>query len=89
MAYLQISFQQKDKELRDHFFKDIPAHELVETKDLGDGGLIGITKGQLELIVIQKKNMILKSYVNFLNIEQGSKEQENLWEIYRTLLREM
>lgn len=90
MASLQISLQKNNKKLRDHFFKDLPEHvKLVKINDLGEGGLMGVARGQLELIVIQKKQMVLKSNVTFLDIEQGSKKQENLWKIYRTILREM
>lgn len=90
MAYLQISLQKNNKKLRDHFFKDLPEHvKLEKINDLGEGGLMGITRGKLELIVIQKKQMVLKSNVTFLDIEQGSKKQENLWKIYRTILSEM
>ncbi len=90
MAYLHISLQKNNKPLRDHFFKDLPEHvELVKINKLGDDGLMGISKGKLELILITKKQVLLKSNVTFLDIEQGSKKQENLWKIYRTILREM
>jgi hypothetical protein len=90
MAYLQISYSKKEKELREHFHQELPEHvKLIAINDLGNNGLMGVTNGRLELILIQKKEMVLKSNVTFLDIEQGSNEQEKLWEIYRTILKEM
>jgi len=90
MAYLQIGYHKKEKDLREYFFKELPSHvQLEEIKDLGDGGLMGINGGQLEVIVIQKNKLVLKSMVSFLNIEPGSKEHQKLWEIYRSILKEL
>ena len=90
MAYLQIGYHTKKKELRQYFHKELPSHvKLEEIKDLGDGGLMGVTNGHLEVIVINKKNLVLKSTVTFLDIEPGSKQHKQLWEIYRTILNEL
>ena len=90
MAYLQIGYHQQKKDLRTHFHEKLPSHvKLEEIKDLGDGGLMGVTRGHLETIVIKKKKRVLKSTVTFLDIEQGSREHKQLWEIYSTILEEL
>lgn len=90
MAYLQIGYHQPGKELRTYFHEKLPSHvKLEEIKDLGDGGLMGVTRGIVEVVVIKKKNRVLKSTVTFLDIEPGSAQHTQLWEIYRTILKEL
>ncbi len=88
MAYLQIGYHKKEKDLRQYFYKDLPANvKLEEIKDLGDGGLLAVNGDYLEVIVINKGNLVLKSTVTFLDIKPGSKQQKQLWDIYRTILK--
>jgi len=76
--------------LREYFHKELPSHvKLWEIKDLGDGGLMAVTGDYLEVIVINKKNLVLKSTVTFLDIEPGSKQHKQLWNIYSTILKEL
>lgn len=90
MAYLQIGYHQHEKDLRAHFHEKLPSYvKLEEIKDLGDGGLMGVTRGIIEIVVIKKKNKVLKSMVTFLDIEPGSAQHTQLWEIYRTILKEL
>ena len=90
MAYFQIIYHKKKKELRDHFNKELPSQiKIEEIKDLGDGGLMSINDDQLEVIVIQKDKLILKSMVSFLEIKSGSKQHQKLWDIYRLILKEL
>lgn len=90
MAYLQIGYHKKEKELRQYFHKELPSHVTLEKiEDLGDGGLMIITGDHLEVIVIEKKNVVLKSTVTFLDIEPESKQHKQLWVIYRTILNEL
>lgn len=90
MAYLQIGYHNKEKELRQYFYKDLPSQvKLEEIKDLGDGGLLAINGNHLEVVVINKGNLVLKSTVSFLEIEPGSSQHKELWNIYRTILKEL
>lgn len=90
MAYLQIGYQKKEKELREYFSKELPPQvKLEEIRDLGDGGLLAINGEYLEVIVINKKNIVLKSTVSFLEIEPGSNQQKQLWDMYRAILKEL
>jgi len=90
MAYFQIGYQKTEKDLRQYFYKELPSHvKLEEIKDLGDGGLMAVTGDYLEVIVIRKKNLVLKSTVNFLDIKPGSKQHKQLWDIYRTILNKL
>lgn len=90
MAYLQIGYHKKEKELRQYFSRDLPSQvKLEEIKDLGDGGLLAVNGNHLEVVVINKGNIVLKSTVSFLEIEPGSKQHKQLWDIYRTILKEL
>ncbi len=90
MAYLQIGYHKYKKDLREYFHKELPSHvKLVKIKDLGDDGLYGITGDHLEVVVIKKKKLVLKSSVTFLDIEPNSEQHKQLWDIYRTILKEL
>ncbi len=90
MAYLQIGYHIEEKDVRQYFHKELPSHvKLEKINNLGDGGLMAVTGEHLEVIVIKKKKKILKSTVSFLDIEPGSHQHKQLWDIYRTILEKL
>lgn len=89
MAILQIGYHNKEKELRQYFHKELPAHvKLEKIEDLGDGGLMAFTGDHLEVVAIKKKNLVLKSTLAFLDIDPGSKQHIQLGDI-RTIFNEL
>ena len=90
MAFFQVGYYKNRKDLRNYFSKELPSHvTLQEINDLGDGGLMSVNRGHLEVIVIKKNNLVLKSTVSFMDIVPDSKQHKNLWDIYRTILEEL
>lgn len=87
MAYFHMEAHKYQRELRKYFRKNLsPNVKLVEIKDLGDGGLMTITDGDLGVVVIKKGKWVLRSAVGFMDIKPGSPQQKVLWAIYKRIL---
>jgi len=87
MAYLHIEVHKFRRELRKYFRANLPpTTKLVEIKDLGDGGLVSVSEGQLGVVIIRKGDYVLRSAVTFLDIKPGSPKQKVLWTIYKRIL---
>ena len=87
MAYLHIGLHKYRRELRSYFNKNLSSTtQLVEIKDLGDGGLMTVVEGQLGVIVVRKGDYVLQSAVIFLDIEPGTEKHKLLWKIYQRIL---
>lgn len=90
MAYLHIGVHDRTRQLREYFNKELsPSVKLEAIADLGDEGLMTVSEGSLGVVVIRKGNRVLQSAVTFLDIEPGSKQQQLLWEVYRSVLARM
>jgi len=90
MASFQIGVIESQKNLRDFFQKEIPPNfELKKINDLGDRGLMTVSEGLLDIILIRKGNRVLISTANSLYIKHGSERQKNLWDIYRRILKRL
>lgn len=90
MAYFDIGIHKYSQDLRDYWNKDLSSLVTLEKiTDLGDEGLMGIGEGDLGVIIIRKDMLILKSAVTFLDIEPGSERHKVLWDIYRSILKNL
>ena len=90
MAYMHIGMHKYRREIRSYFRQNLSSStELVEIKDLGDGGLMTVVEGQLGVIVVRKGDYVLQSAVIFLDIEPGTEKQKLLWKIYQRILAEL
>ncbi len=87
MAYLHIAVQEKSREIREYFNQDLPEHIKLEAiEDLGDEGLMTVVEGSLGVIILAKKNNLIRSSATFLDIEPGSSQQQTLWHVYQRIL---
>ncbi len=87
MAYLDIAVAISDRNVRAFFSENFPDHvQLVEIRDLGDGGYMTVTEGRIGNVAIRKGNRVLTSAAVFLDIEPGSAAHDRLREVYRRIL---
>jgi len=90
MAYRDIRVSDADKSLREFFNAELSPQTRLETiDDLGAGGLMTVSEGDIGVVVIEKDGRFLQSAVTFLDIEPGSDKQAVLWDVYRALLEKL
>ncbi len=86
-SYFDIAIAPGDRDLRSLFPETLPSHvQLVEIRDVADGGYMTVTEDSIGNIAIRKGGLVLNSGVVFLDIEPGSPQHERLFEVFRRLL---
>lgn len=86
-TYFQIGVIESQKNLRDFFHKEIPpGFNLKRINDLGDRGLMTVSEGILNVVVVREGNWVLISTADLLYIKNGGQRQKMLWDIYLKIL---
>lgn len=89
-AFFQIGVLKSQKNLSDFFEKTLPPDfELIKINELGDRGLMTVSKGYLAVIAVREGDWVLISTVDLLYLKQGEERQKVLWDIYREILQNL
>ncbi|XPS86879.1 uncharacterized protein Dvar_48970 [Desulfosarcina variabilis str. Montpellier] len=89
-AYFQIGIIENSKNLRQFFEKQLPSgYHLEKIKDIGNRGLYTQSNGYLSVVAIRQGNWVLVSTVDLLYIKMGDGRQNQLWDIFRGILKSL